>query len=169
MTDIITGWNAGTGCGDWIFEPDSPSIWTDENGDPIVDEAGGLIDAVLPSGLPSSSELATAVLISLFTDAVASDDDKLPDPSGNKRGWWGGAIGSKLWLRQRAKPTQTLLTQVKDDIQTALAWLIEDGIAGSIDIITEYTRPGMLGAKIVIHRASGANLSLRFANLWDAA
>jgi phage gp46-like protein len=169
MTDIITSWDSAAGAGDWYFAPDNPAIWVDENGDPIVDEHGGLINAILAPGLPTSSDLATAVLISLFSDEVASDDDALPDPSGDKRGWWGGPIGSKLWLRHRSKPTTTLLAQIKSDIQTALAWLVADGVAGSIDVTVEYTRPGMLGTKIVIHRASGTDLALRFANLWDAA
>lgn len=143
MTDILTSWDAASGHGDWLFDPDQ-------------------------AALPGSSELATAVLISLFSDATASGDDALPDPDGGKRGWWGGAIGSKLWLRQRAKQTPTLLAQVKGDIEAALAWMIADGLAGSIDVTTEYTRPGMLGASVVIHRANGTDLSLRFANFWDA-
>ena len=167
MTDIITSWDTQTGSGDWLFTPEYPMLWTDENGDPIVDENGGLINAVVAPTLPSSHDLATGVLISLFSDALASDDDALPDQSGDRRGWWGGEIGSKLWLRQRSKQSDTLLQLVKDDIKSALAWMIEDSVAASIDVEAEFTRPGMLGTRVVIHRPDGTNVALRFANLWD--
>lgn len=168
--DILTGWDTASSTGDWIFSPDHPMIWTDEHGNPVLDDAGGLVDAIVDPALTlqRSSDLATAVLISLFSDAQADSDDALPDAAAGRRGWWGGAIGSKLWLRQRAKPTPALLVQVKDDIQQALAWLVDDGVAASVDVATEFTRPGMLGARITIHRGAGPSLSLRFANLWDA-
>ncbi|WP_395391504.1 phage GP46 family protein [Novosphingobium sp. BL-8A] len=167
MTDIVTSWDAPSGSGDWLFTPEFPMLWTDENGDPIIDEGGGLIDAIIAPTLPSSHDLATAVLISLFSDALAGEDDQLPDQSGDRRGWWAGSIGSKLWLRQRSKQTPTVLQLVKDDIKSALAWMIEDGVAASIDVETEFTRSGMLGSRVVIHRRDGTNVALRFANLWD--
>ncbi|WP_260927340.1 phage GP46 family protein [Novosphingobium sp. 9] len=168
MTDIITSWDTAAGTGDWVFDPEWPMIWTDQHGEAVVDEAGGLINAIPTPTLQRSDEITTAVLISLFSDAVASDDDTLPDQTGDRRGWWGGSIGSKLWLRQRAKRSATLLTQVRDDIQTVLAWLIEDGVASSVDVTTEYTKPGMLGVQIVIRRGN-TSLTLRFANVWDLA
>lgn len=169
MSDIITSWNAETGTGDWVFDPDSPSFWVDDQGRPITDENGGLINAVLSPDIPSSSELATAVLISLFSDALASEDDNLPDNTGDRRGWWGGAIGSKLWLRQRAKKTDDLLKTVQDDAAQALAWMVEDGVAGEITTAAEFQSPNALALSVVIRRAGRPDLALRFANLWDVA
>jgi phage gp46-like protein len=169
MSDIITSWNAETGTGDWVFDPDSPSIWVDDQGRPITDQDGGLINAVLAPGIPTSSEIATAVLISLFSDGLASGDDDLPDNTGDRRGWWGGEIGSKLWLRQRAKKTDDLLKTVQDDAAQALAWMIEDGVAGEVTTAAEFQAPNVLALSVVIRRAGSSDLSLRFANLWDAA
>ena len=79
MTDITTIWVVESGTGDWSI-------------------SGG--------ALASGDDLASAVLISLFTDGLAGDDDIPPDGSGDRRGWWGDAgedipIGSKLWLLDR--------------------------------------------------------------------
>ena len=74
----------------------------------------GVFDLVLSPGespdLQGDDGLLTALLISLFTDRRAHDDDPLPDervgvPS-DMRGWWGDyfeterpdPIGSRLWL-----------------------------------------------------------------------
>jgi len=170
MTDIVTGWNATQGFGDWLLGGNEPALWVDGAGNPIVDEGGAPIGVIDDSSdrLQSAGDLATAVLISLFTDAAADDDDTIADGTENRRGWWGGNIGSKLWLRQREKPTPQLLALVKSDIVDALDWLIQDGVAARIDVATEYTRPGMLGAQVTIHRSGGRPLTLRFASLWDS-
>jgi phage gp46-like protein len=68
----------------------------------------------------------------------------------------------------RSKATPTLLALVKNDIETALQWLIDDGVAAAIDVLTEFTRPNMLGAQVTIHRNSAPAFALRFARLWDA-
>lgn len=146
MSDIITVWNPTLGLGDWVLP--------------------GLTDA---ADLPESSEqsdLATAVLISLFSDATADDDDVAPDGAQDPRGWWAGPIGSKIWLRMRAKKTAALLAIVQADIVDALQWLIEDGVASSIDVLTEWTPPSMLGAQVTITRATGASENLKFAWAW---
>src|SRR4051812_18257550 len=124
--DIATLWDTATGAGDWVLDPGSSTIWTDENGNSIVDENGQPVSSefIAGSGLVSGCDLVTAVLISLFTDAAADTDDAIPDGSGDPRGWWAGAIGSKLWLRQREKATQTLLALVRDDCERALAWMV---------------------------------------------
>lgn len=56
--------------------------------------------------------LDTAVIISLFTDRRALEDDATPDFTENRRGWWGDTydaqqrpIGSRLWLLSREKQT----------------------------------------------------------------
>lgn len=41
--------------------------------------------------LVTDDGLRTAILISLFTDARANDDDPLPEPGADRRGWWGDA------------------------------------------------------------------------------
>lgn len=142
MSDIATVWQVDAGAGDWVAA-----------------DAGDLF---------AGDELLTAVLISLFTDAEAGPDDEAPDRSGDPRGWWAGPIGSRLWLRMRSKQVDVTLALAKANIADALAWLIEDGVAAAIDVTTEWTRPGMLGAEVVIRRTDGTRAAVRFSSLWES-
>lgn len=170
MTDITTSWDIPSGMGDWVLSPPSLSLWTDESGNSILDQNGQPIDVNFTAGegLVSGADLVTAVLISLFTDATADQDDVIPDNSGDPRGWWGGIIGSKLWLRERSKQTAITLALVKNDIEQALQWMIDDSVVAAIDVLTEWSRPGMLGAQVTLRRASGTRMALRFSRLWEA-
>lgn len=131
--------------------------------------------------LQTEEGLATAVLMSLFTDRRALDDDELPDTrSDDKRGWWGDLIdgitddliGSKLWLLSRAKTTPEVLLQAEDYIRESLEWLIDDGIAASIDITVERnenkTDGDRLYALIQINRQEGEVITYKFDDLWEA-
>lgn len=105
--------------------------------------------------------LQTAVMVSLFTDRRATDDDVLPPGETDRRGWWGEQldgqpIGSRLWLLRRAKRMPETLRLARDYIREALAWLIDDALASRIDVETEWGAAGRLVARITIHRASGA-------------
>ena len=166
--DIQTSWNAQTGFGDWLLDPTTISLWVDETGASIVDQNGMPIDSEidLGMGLVQGGDLFTAVLISLFSDAAADDDDVIPDGSTNRRGWWGGPIGSKLWLLSRAKQTAEVLLQAQGYISQALAWLVSDGVASTVNVSTSYPLPGQLSAKISINRGDGKPLTIGFANLW---
>ncbi len=75
--------------------------------------------------------LETAITISLFTDALANDDDHLPGGGNDRRGFWGDislpeneSLGSKLWLLKREKITQSVLNKTHDYIVQALRWLV---------------------------------------------
>lgn len=170
MSDITTTWDIASGMGDWSLDISQTSFWTDESGNSILDQNGQPIDAffVPGQGLIAGGDLVTAVLISLFTDATAGSDDVIPDGSGDPRGWWGGPIGSKLWLRERSKQIATVLVLVKNDIEQALAWMITDGIVANIEVTTEWTRPGMLGAQVILKRSDGARAALAFSKLWES-
>ena len=170
MADIITRWDTSRGVGDWVPTAANQVIWTDEDGNSVTDQNGLPIDSIFTAGgdLLGGDDLMTAVIISLFTDAGAAGDDVITDGSADPRGWWGGPIGSKLWLRARVKQTPLTLALVKRDIEDALAWLIEDAVASSVDVATEWTRPGMLGALVIISRADGGRRALAFSTAWSA-
>ena len=77
--------------------------------------------------------LENAVTISLFTDALASEDDELSDGSTDRRGYWGdtelannASLGSKLWLLKREKITQAVVNKARDYCDIALKWLIQE-------------------------------------------
>lgn len=167
MADIATGWALDSG--DWSVVAPNQMIWTDETGRPIVDERGAMVSYSFTTGgdLVVGDDLFTAVVISLFSDAAAGDDDIPSDGSEDPRGWWAGPIGSKLWLRARSRANAATLAIMKADIEQALAWLIEDGVAARVDVTTEFFEPGMLGALVLILRADGTRRALRFAGLWE--
>jgi phage gp46-like protein len=169
MSDIATRWDAGAGSGDWALSIAQSLIWTDERGNSIVDEAGQPVAAEFTpgSGLVVGDELLTAVLISLFTDAQADPNDTIPDGTDDPRGWWAGPIGSKLWLRLRSRATPETAALIQHDIEQALAWLIEDDVAAAVEVTTEWTRPTMLGVRVVIRRTNGDVRALAFSHLWE--
>lgn len=173
MSDIATVWNPQTGTAGWMLSLSSIDLVEDGTGASVVDRAGAPLTTQLPpfvagQGLLAGNDLVTAVIISICTDATAGPDDIIPDGSTDPRGWWGDeTIGSKLWLRLRSKKSDTLLALVKNDIETALAWLITDGVATSVDVTTAW-QGNMLAARIVIHRGDGTSLRLNFAWAWGA-
>jgi len=144
MTDITTTWDVLNVRGDWVMDG---------------------------TQLQSGSDLATAVLISVFTDRLANPDDVIPDGSNDPRGWTGDLgetvlIGSRMWLLERAKQTQQTLNDAFDYLTEALQWLIDDGAVARIDIKTEWTRPSMLGAMVVLFKQDGTELAMKFTWAW---
>lgn len=118
-------------------------------------------DLLLGNGqLATDAGMRTAILISLFSDARAADDEQLPEAGGDRRGWWGDAfardarpdagtardanrIGSLLWLLSRSKITARTLAQAQQACAEALAWLVRDGIASAVRVVVEaQMRPG---------------------------
>lgn len=144
MPDIATVWNPAAGHGDWVIAgPD----------------------------LLSGQDLETSVIISLFTDARASADDIIPDGTGNPRGWWGDTnwprpLGSKLWLLERAKQTEQTRQRAQDYIEAALAWLIEDGIAASVSVVTQWQGRGFLAAAVTIAEPDGRTSAFNYQWAW---
>ena len=142
--------------------------------------------------LEEDNGLETAIIISLFTHRRANDDDVIPDGSDNKRGYWGDAysdiesdlIGSRLWLLFREKDTQAVVNRARDYVIEALQWLIEDGVAHRIDVITGWVdkvsgnitetktihaRPGVLGIGIAVYRNEDSPQKFRFDHFWEEA
>ncbi len=124
--------------------------------------------------LASDGTLRTAVVLSLFLDARAKDDDEIPDGSADRRGWWADAygqlpdtIGSRLWLLSREKQLASVLARAKEYAEEALAWLVADGVARSVLVTPEITRQGVLGLLVQIERPDGSRLEYLFNNLWE--
>jgi len=121
--------------------------------------------------------LITAVTISLFTDALAPPGAPIPDGSADRRGYWGdmpvdptddvaaGSTGSLLWLYENGLQTQPNLLAIQDAAQTALAWLTQTGIAGSVNATATYPTLGQCDLQIDIEQ-QGASRSLFYANIW---
>lgn len=120
--------------------------------------------------------LATALIISLFTDRQAKEDDEYDNK--DRRGWWGDQtakiagdqIGSRLWLLERAKTTSENINLAKGYIEEATKWLIEDGVAKKVEAVVERAgRPGndrlMFGVKV--YKTDGNETTYKFDDLWN--
>jgi len=138
---------------------DAALIWNQYGADVTVSDGDLLHD----------DGLAPAVMISLFTDARADETTPLPGGETDRRGWWSDAVsetttGSLLWLVGREKTVPGVAERVRAHCETALAWLVEDGIASEVEIDTEIHANYTLHVKIVISRAS----TIRHTDLWRA-
>ena len=132
-------------------------------------------DLALDGGsLATDDGLRTAIVMSLFTDARALDDDPLPAPE-DRRGWWGDAlpqvqgdrIGSRLWLLSREKRLASVLERARGYAVEALNWLIEDGIATAVDVSAEIVGDATLGLQVIITRPAGPGRQ-HFDFVWEA-
>lgn len=147
MGDIAIVWNPATYSGDWAMA----------NGD-----------------LQSGSDLETAILVSLFTDAYAPDYVP-PPPSGPRdpRGCWtdtytGYRIGSLLWTRTRLIKTETTLLIIEGDCRDALAWMVTAGAVASFDIDAAWFNRTGLALAITAHMPDGSTLpTFRYQRLWN--
>lgn len=144
--DIATIWNETAVAGDYRIQ-----------GGSLVADAG----------------LKTAVLISLFSDRRAATDDVLPTQGAGRRGWWGDVylerpLGSRLWLLAREKESDETLLRAREYAIEALAWLVEDGIAQSVDARASVPARGVLLLQVEIRKPQGDVITFRFQSLWDA-
>lgn len=98
--------------------------------------------------------LATAVVISLFSDRRAGVDDALPLNVTDRRGWVGEAFvsqaatgdetdawGSLLWLLLVSKATVDVLERARFAAEQSLRWMVRDGIADRVVVTAEWVGP----------------------------
>jgi phage gp46-like protein len=119
--------------------------------------------------------LRTAILISLFTDARADDADVLPTAGDDRRGWWadtfpeigGDRIGSRIWLLSREKATNTTLERARGYARDALAWLIEDGIASTVEVATSWHALGVMRVDIDLTPNTAGATAERHTIFWE--
>lgn len=141
----------------------------------FVDMEHGADFALDALGLEQDDGLETAVILSLFTDARARDDDALPHGQSDRRGWWadaypavaGDRFGSRLWLLRASKQLQESLTTAKQYAEEALAWMVEDGVAQRVEVDTFIARDEVMGMNISIYRPDGSVAKFRHESLWN--
>lgn len=138
-------------------------------------ETDGLFDLdVMNDDLVSDDGLQSAVIISLFSDRRITTEE-LEQRQTDKRGFWGDLfsdvegdqIGSRLWLLARSKQTQDTLNRAKEYSEEALAWMIDDGIAQSVEVSTSYLGTGVMLIEILIQKPTG-KIAFKFKYNWDA-
>ncbi|MGJ7611160.1 MULTISPECIES: phage GP46 family protein [unclassified Variovorax] len=145
MSDTTIVWIPALGRGDWVLQG---------------------------ADLQTGDDLITAVLISIFTDRIANEDDEIPDGTDDPRGWWADAgerypIGSRLWLLSREKQTNDTVTRARDYIVESLQWLIDDGVVARFDVDVAWVAQSNLGAQIVANRVDGTTVAMNFASVWQ--
>jgi phage gp46-like protein len=141
---------------------------------------------LLPNGtLDDTQALATAIVVALGTNALASINDDLPDPdSVDRMGWWGDLdaqliwggwpIGSKLWLLARTKilpPSArqgSTMVLVENYIRNAIQPFVDNKICSGFNVWTTRVDPQRIDALIRIYRGPLPDIELRYAVLWDA-
>lgn len=129
--------------------------------------------------LQEDNGLDTSVILSLFTDRRAEDDDVIPGGSGDKRGAWidsfadveGDKFGSRLWLLESAKLLPETVNRVREYCAEALNWMVRDGVAKTVNVTAEIVRHhplGIIAAQIEIVKPDGATTRYKFDKLWSA-
>ena len=124
--------------------------------------------------LASDDGLENALAISIFTDARVSED-QLPYGSTKRRGWWGDMfpevpgdkIGSRLWTINPGKVTNEKLREAIDYCTESTKWLIDDGIADTINFTTEYNENKHFNIGIEVVRP-GESAPSKYQVIWDA-
>lgn len=139
--------------------PDIPTLWS-----PGSAEADWQI-----AGTTGNADLATAIVLSLFTDAEAHADD--PAPGGDRRGWYGDdgdavRLGSRLWLLERRKADNATLNDAHAFITEAVQWMIDDGVVARFDLDVQYNAGNFLAARLVANRRDGSNVAMNFSFAW---
>lgn len=129
---------------------------------------------VANGALAADHDIKTAVLISLFTDRRAESDDPLPNPDASLRGWWGDAfadrrIGSRLWLLGREKQLREVTVRAREYAEEALAWLVEDEVASSVQVAAYIAAPGWLALEVAVERETSAPAKFKFDYAWAGA
>lgn len=125
--------------------------------------------------LATDDGLNTAVILSLFTDRRV-DVEELPDEQQDPRGWWGDAfaeetgdqIGSKLWLLARESLNRATLNRARDYALGALQWMVDDGVARSVEVTTSVVQPGVLGMEVLITRPDARTATYNYDVIWGA-
>ena len=144
MPDIKIFWDVPQGRGDW---------------------------QLLGADLATGDDLATAVLVSLFSDRQADPDDALPAGVTDRRGWWADTatdrIGSKIWLTTRSKATADVPNRVRRCVLEALQWIVDDGVAQTVEATVAWLRSGVLGTVVTITRRDGTAVALKFDWAWE--
>lgn len=139
---------------------------TDADDAPMLEIVSG--DARVPNPLGS------AVLMSLMTDRAVEGSD-LTTSDGDRGGWWGDSlaevagdkIGSRLWLLHRSALTDSTPRRAEEYAREALQWMIDDGVATSIDATATREATGIMLTVQIGRDNAAPGADLRYADVWE--
>lgn len=138
---------------------------------PEQGDVGPAVIRITDTDLHRDPGLETAILISLFTEARAREQDELPLGTTFRSGYWGSMlerreIGSRLWLLRRSTISETMLRHVEQYCKDALQWMIDDGLASSVVAVASKAGGGRVNFMVTINRPE-SDVNFRFFINWE--
>jgi len=138
----------------------------------------------LDGTLDESEALASAVSVALGTDALADEDEKLPDPDSTDRGgWWGDyqaseiwngwPIGCKNWLLKRAKISDNVsaegstVDRARIYTEQALQPFVDQQICTAVQVTSWRVGLDRIYAQAIMYRGPKQDIALKFQVLWS--
>jgi len=121
--------------------------------------------------LATGDDLRTAVILSLFSDRVARDDDDYE--GGDRRGWWGDSgsadpMGSRLWLLDREVLSREVALRAEEYALESLAWLRDDGIVSNLGASAQIIWPARLDLILTLQQPGASRpVAMKFYWLWE--
>lgn len=137
----------------------------------IKSDTRGIYDVQIDGADFKSAEgFESAIAASYFTDSRAPAVQV--QEAQKRRGWVGNILtaiqsrelGGLLWILDQARITDDTLNFAKSFAQDSLQWLIEDGIARSVQV--SVVRNGVRGITILTDITTIENTVLRYVTLW---
>lgn len=126
-------------------------------------EVGGSVDLVLEGGdLQPDVGVRSMILTALFTDARAPADVLERLGERDPRGVWseepGTREGSLLWTHERAKLTPQEISRVREDVEAALAFVVQEGIAQRVVVEARRGDGDRLDVVVVLERGNATGM-----------
>lgn len=119
--------------------------------------------------LGQDETLTTPVLISLFSDARATEDDAVQNAGADLRGWWGDSYlgapepgdstGSLFWTLHGG-PIDVAQQKLPEYCAKALQWMIADGYITAVETTVERTDYSQLALHVKLTLPDGSTQSL---------
>lgn len=135
-----------------------------------IDPLTGFYDFTLDENgdIKTADFFDTSLLYSIFGERRASPDEMVE--ASLRRGWIGNGDdfenGSKIWLSSQSRLTRDVLNRLQDEAEKALQWLVDDGLAVSIDQVVATISKGRVVLDITIRR-SRDKVDRKFFVLWE--
>ena len=118
----------------------------------------------LTEPISSKEGMTHAVLQSVYNYAESTQNDRARMASNERGGTWSKelieVVGSRDWTLERAKLTDETLSLAKRFYETALAWLIRDGHAKTVDVSVWREKPNQMGRSVVITLADSSTFDI---------
>jgi phage gp46-like protein len=143
----------------------------------MINSSGFADMSIVKGDFAIGRDLETAVLVSLFSNRRATNDELNDYATGRAKpelntGLWIDTYrtdiqyGSGLWLLSRSKRSEETRDRYERYADEALKWLVADGVASSIKSTATFAGTRVL-LTVVISRESDIDVTATFDFAWD--